>query len=82
MWLCGGKFVSGWVGRLVDWVLRGDFSATKTDSRSKTEVRRGAGRLKTFAGLRDASKRDSSTARRGSFAGANEEEKAAPLRSE
>ena len=33
-------------------------------------------------GLRDQSKRDSSTARRGSFAGANEEEKAAPLRSE
>jgi hypothetical protein len=33
-------------------------------------------------GLRDQSKRDSSTAWRGSFAGANEEKKTAPLRSE
>ena len=32
--------------------------------------------------LGDKSKRDSSTSRRGSFAGANEKEKAAPLRSE
>jgi hypothetical protein len=46
------------------------------------EFYRLAGTKRKPPGLRDTSKRDSSTAWCGSFAGANENEKAAPLRSD